>query len=146
MAPYEDAMRDVILGEREGTFGIVDISDLRWVEIDFPDDLQKANEEILPTCRTKRETRNPCRDLDRCPVGNFCACRRNTAPDDHLLMHDYMWRSKSGGFGRSYLDRTHVAQKSRRNHVTGSVGTGTKSIPSISSSLMGSHDFDRPDV
>ena len=49
MAPYEDAMRDVILGEREGTFGIVDISDLKWVEIDFPDDLQKANEEILPT-------------------------------------------------------------------------------------------------
>jgi choline kinase len=22
---------------------------LKWVEIDFPDDLQKANEEILPT-------------------------------------------------------------------------------------------------
>lgn len=49
MAPCEDAMRDVILGERDGTFGIVDISDLKWVEIDFPDDLKKANEEILPT-------------------------------------------------------------------------------------------------
>lgn len=51
MAPYEDAMRDVILGEHTGTFGIVDISDLKWVEIDFPDDLQKAQDEILPTLK-----------------------------------------------------------------------------------------------
>lgn len=51
MVPYEDAMRDVILGERAGTFGIVDISDLKWIEIDFPDDLQKAQDEILPTLK-----------------------------------------------------------------------------------------------
>lgn len=48
MAPYEDAMRDVILGEPSGEFGIVDISDLNWIEIDFPDDLQRAREIILP--------------------------------------------------------------------------------------------------
>lgn len=52
MVPYEDAMRDVILGEYAGTFGIVDISDLKWVEIDFPDDLQKAQDVILPTLKT----------------------------------------------------------------------------------------------
>lgn len=51
MVPYENAMRDVILGEHAGTFGIVDISDLKWVEIDFPDDLQKAQDEILPTLK-----------------------------------------------------------------------------------------------
>lgn len=48
MAPYEDAMRDVILGEPAGVFGVVDISDLDWIEIDFPDDLQRAKEVILP--------------------------------------------------------------------------------------------------
>lgn len=48
-APYEDAMRDVIQGEPTGTFGIVDISDLSWIEIDFPDDLTRAREEILPS-------------------------------------------------------------------------------------------------
>lgn len=52
MAPYEVAMRDVILGEHIGTFGIVDISDLKWIEIDFPDDLQKAQDVILPTLKT----------------------------------------------------------------------------------------------
>lgn len=48
-APYEDAMRDVIQGEPAGTFGIVDISDLQWIEIDFPDDLKRARDVILPT-------------------------------------------------------------------------------------------------
>jgi len=51
MSPCEDAMRDMILGEHTGTFGIVDISDLKWVEIDFPDDLQKAQDEILPNLK-----------------------------------------------------------------------------------------------
>ncbi len=48
MATYEEAIRDVIVGERTGVFGIVDVSDLNWIEIDFPEDLERAREVILP--------------------------------------------------------------------------------------------------
>jgi len=48
MAPYEDAVRDVLVGEAPGTFGIVDVSDLSWIEIDFPRDLERARTVILP--------------------------------------------------------------------------------------------------
>lgn len=48
MATYEEAIRDVIVGERTGVFEIVDISDLNWIEIDFPEDLERAREVILP--------------------------------------------------------------------------------------------------
>ena len=48
LGAYEDAIRDVIIGEPAGVFGIVDVSDLNWIEIDFPDDLNRAREVILP--------------------------------------------------------------------------------------------------
>lgn len=48
MATYEEAIRDVIIGGPVGVFGIVDISDLDWIEIDFPEDLERAREVILP--------------------------------------------------------------------------------------------------
>ncbi len=48
MATYEEAIRDVIVGERTGVFGIVDVSDLNWIEIDFPEDLERARDVILP--------------------------------------------------------------------------------------------------
>ena len=44
---YEEAIRDVLLAEPPGTFRVLDVSDLAWVEIDFPEDLAKAHEEIL---------------------------------------------------------------------------------------------------
>ncbi len=47
-ATYEEAIRDVIVGERTSVFEIVDISDLNWIEIDFPEDLERAREVILP--------------------------------------------------------------------------------------------------
>ena len=34
-----------------GGLRVIDISDLKWVEIDFPDDLQKAQDEILPNLK-----------------------------------------------------------------------------------------------
>jgi choline kinase len=46
--PYEEAIRAVMLAAAPGTFGIVDISDVPWIEIDFEEDLRRANEEILP--------------------------------------------------------------------------------------------------
>lgn len=45
---YEEAIRDVILAEPPGTFQIVDVTGLPWVEIDFPEDLQRAESEIFP--------------------------------------------------------------------------------------------------
>ena len=48
MSTYEEAIRDVIVGGPTGVFGIVDISDLDWIEIDFPEDLERARKVILP--------------------------------------------------------------------------------------------------
>lgn len=48
LGAYEEAIRDVIIGEPQGAFNIVDVSDLGWIEIDFPDDLTRAREVILP--------------------------------------------------------------------------------------------------
>jgi choline kinase len=45
---YEEAFRDVLLSEPPGTFQVEDITGLPWVEIDFPEDLAKAECEIFP--------------------------------------------------------------------------------------------------
>jgi len=46
--PYEPAMRDVLKGSPRGVFGVEDISDMAWIEIDFAEDLERAEKEILP--------------------------------------------------------------------------------------------------
>ncbi len=45
---YEEAFRDVILAEPPGSFAVADVTGLPWVEIDFPEDLERAQKEILP--------------------------------------------------------------------------------------------------
>lgn len=45
---YEEPLRDVILASPPGSFGVAEISGLPWIEIDFPDDLRRAKDEILP--------------------------------------------------------------------------------------------------
>lgn len=45
--PYEEAIRDCIL-MRPDRFGYEDISGLAWIEIDFPEDIIRARDEILP--------------------------------------------------------------------------------------------------
>jgi choline kinase len=44
--PYEDAIREVLFKFPE-RFGFEDISGLPWIEIDFPDDIERATHEIL---------------------------------------------------------------------------------------------------
>jgi len=44
---YEEAIRDLILADA-GVFEACDVSDLPWTEIDFPEDLARAREDILP--------------------------------------------------------------------------------------------------
>ena len=45
---YEEAMRDVLAAEPEGTFGYEDITGIPWIEIDFPSDLLRAEKIIMP--------------------------------------------------------------------------------------------------
>jgi choline kinase len=44
---YEEAIRDLLLAEPD-RFAAEDISDLPWTEIDFPEDVVRARDEILP--------------------------------------------------------------------------------------------------
>lgn len=59
---YEEAMRKVLVSEAPGTFGYEDISDLPWIEIDFPADLMRAQKHILP--RISRATGMDAGDED----------------------------------------------------------------------------------
>ena len=47
MVEYEEAIRDMILAD-SGAFHACDVSDLPWTEIDFPEDLARARDVILP--------------------------------------------------------------------------------------------------
>lgn len=44
---YEEAIRDVLLS-RPDAFGIEDVTGVPWIEIDFPEDIGRAENEILP--------------------------------------------------------------------------------------------------
>lgn len=45
--PYEEAIRDCILNA-PGHFDYEDITGLAWIEIDFPEDIMRARDEVLP--------------------------------------------------------------------------------------------------
>ncbi|MCG8380057.1 MAG: phosphocholine cytidylyltransferase family protein [Proteobacteria bacterium] len=45
--PYEEAIRDLLL-EDPTKFSYEDITGIPWIEIDFPEDIERANNEILP--------------------------------------------------------------------------------------------------
>jgi choline kinase len=49
-APHEEALRDELLA-RPGDFGYEDVSGLPWIEIDFPEDVVRAEEQVLPAIR-----------------------------------------------------------------------------------------------
>ncbi len=53
--PYEEAVRDLILGEFNDRVGAVDIAGLAWIEIDFPEDVDRAENEILPRAGRGRQ-------------------------------------------------------------------------------------------
>ncbi len=46
--PYEEAIRDLLLTAPRGTFACEDATGLPWIEIDFQEDVQRAETEILP--------------------------------------------------------------------------------------------------
>jgi choline kinase len=45
--PYEESIRDLLL-DTPTKFGYEEIAGLPWIEIDFPEDIQRAQDEILP--------------------------------------------------------------------------------------------------
>ena len=47
---YEEAIRDLLLAE-PARFTAVDVTDLPWTEIDFPEDVVKAETEVRPALR-----------------------------------------------------------------------------------------------
>jgi len=49
-APHEEVLRDVMLAQPD-TFDCVDVSGLPWIEIDFPDDIERAVKEVMPAIR-----------------------------------------------------------------------------------------------
>lgn len=44
--PYEEVIRDLLLSEKD-SFAFEDITGLPWIEIDFPEDIERANSNIL---------------------------------------------------------------------------------------------------
>jgi choline kinase len=46
-APHEEAVRDLLLGQPEA-FDTADITGLPWLEIDFPEDIERARRDVLP--------------------------------------------------------------------------------------------------
>ena len=48
--PHEEAVRDLLL-ERPQVFETVDVTGLPWLEIDFPADVLRATEQVLPQLR-----------------------------------------------------------------------------------------------
>ena len=46
-APYEEIIRDLLLA-RPDQYSFEDITGLPWLEIDFPEDVVKAKDVILP--------------------------------------------------------------------------------------------------
>jgi choline kinase len=45
--PYEEAIRDLLLAAPD-RFGFCDVTGIPWIEIDFPEDVEKARTAILP--------------------------------------------------------------------------------------------------
>jgi len=50
-APHEEVLRDELLA-RPADFGFEDVTGLPWIEIDFPEDVVRAAEQVLPAIRT----------------------------------------------------------------------------------------------
>lgn len=48
--PYEECIRDLLLAEPD-KFAFEDITGLHWIEIDFPEDVGKAKNDVLPHIR-----------------------------------------------------------------------------------------------
>jgi choline kinase len=49
-SPHEEVLRNVLLAD-PGSFAYEDVTGLPWIEIDYPEDVERASGEILPAIR-----------------------------------------------------------------------------------------------
>ncbi len=54
--PMEEAIREIMLNGKGGKFGWEDVTGLPWIEIDFPGDVGRARDMILPQIETPTAT------------------------------------------------------------------------------------------
>jgi len=54
--PHEEAVRDLLL-EGSHAFDVADVTGMPWIEIDFPGDIARARDQILPRIQPQRATR-----------------------------------------------------------------------------------------
>ncbi len=54
--PHEEAIRDLLL-ERSAVFDVADVTGSPWIEIDFPGDIARAHNEVLPSMQPIGVTR-----------------------------------------------------------------------------------------
>jgi len=52
--PHEEAVRDLLLEQRH-VFDIADVTGAPWIEIDFPNDVKRAADEVLPQLNPLRQ-------------------------------------------------------------------------------------------
>ncbi len=45
---YDEALRDILLEDPPGSFGFEDVTGLPWMEIDFREDVERAERDVLP--------------------------------------------------------------------------------------------------
>ena len=55
--PMEEAVRELLQASPAGAFGICDVTDLPWIEIDFAADVAKARDVILPAFEKVAESK-----------------------------------------------------------------------------------------
>jgi len=53
---YDEVLRAMV---QAGRFGYEDVTDLPWTEIDFPEDVKRAQEEVLPAIEAYSNSRQP---------------------------------------------------------------------------------------
>lgn len=52
-APHEEVLRDLLLADPD-RFGFEDVTGLPWLEVDFPEDVARATQNILPAIKADR--------------------------------------------------------------------------------------------
>lgn len=68
MAAYEEAIRDVVLTSRGGTYAFEDVTGIPWIEIDFAEDIDRAAEQILPDIHRALQDRNAAMPIKANPA------------------------------------------------------------------------------
>ena len=108
--PCEDSFRSMILAARANEIEFHDAAGIPWIEIDFPEDIKRAQQIIAPELKCQHGIRRGihtlCLPPARCQEGSFSVYLHSKLQDDLLQRGDYRLQSRAVEVDRSYLDRT----------------------------------------